>query len=321
MGLFDIFKKKSITFEITENPQPAYNPWDKGKGNSNNDYATANFLHMLSSRASSIRNTPDEYPRYVSYDLNINNPIKKHKELLKAGYLREAGTSEILSTLTVADLKSLLEANGLPTKGKKAELIRTAESIDPAALTLPAMYCVSEKGAEFMEQNADLIKLFRNPYNVSYEEYITTKNDRNISYNDVIWGVFNRREMFAGNSYGARRTNAYDRAKFLKSESRYVESLRYYIRVLFFDMNDPSRVIPDWAKQDWDGSVDQIAPGLLENIFELRANFMPKMAEECYALLDPSKILVKKKDFAQLLNDIFEAKQIDVRNYLPKGCR
>jgi hypothetical protein len=257
----------------------------------------------------------------VSYDLGINDPIKKHKELLNAGYLRKATAAEILSTYKVAELKSILETNGIPAKGKKAELIQLAESIDPASLKLPVMYCVSEKGLAFMEQHSDLIKLFRNSYNITYEEYISTKNNRNVSYNDIVWEIFNRREMFAGNSYGSRRNNEYHRAKFLKSEDRFVDSLRYYIHTLFFDLNDPSRIIPVWAKKDWDGSVDQIGPEILENIFELRANYIPKMAEECYSYLEPSKILVKKKDFARLLNDIFEAKQIDVKNYLPKGCR
>ena len=321
MGLFDLFKKKPITFETIEVSKPSYNPWDKEKGNASNDYATANFLHMLSSQASPIRRTPDEYPRYLSYDLKITDPIKKHKEFLKDGYLREATAIEILSTYKVAELKSILETSGIPAKGKKSELIQLAESMDPASLKLPAMYCVSEKGMAFMEQHSDLIKLFRNPYNITYEEYITTKNNRNISYNDVIWGIFNRREMFAGNSYGSRRNNAYHRAKFLKAEERFVDSLRYYIHTLFFDMNNPIRIVPDWAKKDWDGSVDQIGPEILENIFELRANYTPKMAEECYGYLEPSKILVKKKDFARLLNDIFEAKPIDAKNYLPKGCR
>lgn len=321
MGLFDLLKKKTITFESVENSKPSYNPWDKEKGNSNNDYATANFLHMLSSQASPIKTSPDGYPRYISYDLKITDPVKKHKELLKEGYLREATVIEILNTFKVADLKSVLETNGLPAKGKKSELLEAATAIDPAALKLPVMYCVSEKGLEFIEQNTDLIKLFRNPYNITYEEYITTKNNRAISYNDVVWGIFNRREMFSGNSYGSKRNNEYHRAKFLKSEGNFVDSLRYYIHTLFFDLNDPSRIIPDWAKKDWDGSVSPISPEILENIFELRANYIPKMAEECYDYLEPSKILIKKKDFARLLNDIFEAKQIDVKNYLPKGCR
>lgn len=321
MGLFDIFKKKPITFETTVHSNSSYNPWDKTKGNASNDYATANFLHMLSAQASPIKNLPDDYPRYLSYDLKITDPVKKHKELLKVGYLRESTASEILSTFKVADLKAVLESNGLPAKGKKAELIQMAESIDPTALDLPVMYCVSEKGLDFMAQNDDLIKLFRNPYNITYEEYITTKNNRNISFNNVVWEIFNRREMFAGNSYGSKRNNEYHRAKFLKSEGQFVESLRYYIHTLFFDMNDPSRIIPDWAKKDWDGSVSQISPEILENIFELRANYMPKMAEECYDHMEPSKILVKKKDFARLLNDIFDAKQIDAKKYLPKGCR
>lgn len=321
MGLFDIFKKKPITFETTVNSNSSYNPWDKAKGDASNDYATANFLHMLSSQAAPIKTSNDSYPRYLSYDLKINDPVKKHKELLKAGYLREATTTEVLSTFKVPELKTLLEAHGISVKGKKTDLIDAATAIDSAALKLPVMYCVSAKGLDFMAQNDDLIKLFRNPYNVTYEEYITTKNNRKISFNNVIWEIFNRREMFAGNSYGSKRNNEYHRAKFLNAEGNFVESLRYYIHTLFFDLNDPSRIIPDWAKKDWDGSVSQISPEILENIFELRANYIPKMAEECYDYMEPSKILVKKKDFARLLNDIFDAKQIDAKKYLPKGCR
>lgn len=321
MGLFDIFKKKPITFETIECSVPSYNPWDKKAENPNNDYVKANFLHMLSFEPSEIRATPDSYPRYLSYKLEITDPVKMHKELLKEGYLRKATVAEILNTFKVVDLKALLESHGLAAKGKKAELIRTAESIDPATLKLPVLYCVSEKGLSFMEQNADLIKLSKNPYNVTYEEYITTKNNRNIGFNDVIWGVFNRREMFAGNDHWSKRSNEYNRARFLKSEKRYDESLRYYIHTLFYDMNNPLRVIPDWAKKDWDGSVEQIAPEILESIFELRAYYMPKMAEECYSYLEPSNILVKKGDFARLLGDIFEANKIDAKNYLPKGCR
>lgn len=321
MGLFGLFKKKTITF-TTVNTNSTYNPWDETKNNPSNDYADANFLHMLAQQANPIRTSVDEYPRYVSYDLQIHDPIKKHKQLLKEGFIAEATTAEILDTFKVAELKSILETNGIPAKGKKADLIKQIlENINPSALKIPVMYCVSEKGKGFIEQNADLIKLFRNPYNITYEEYITTKNNRAVSYNNVVWEIFNRREMFVGNSYGAKMNNEYNRAKFLKSEGNFVESLRYYIHTLFFDLNNPSRIIPDWAKKDWDGSVSQIGSDILENIFELRANYMPKMAEECFDYLEPSKILVKKKDFAQILNDIFEAKQIDVKNYLPKGCR
>ena len=182
MGLFDSFKKKqpapkaAVSFTATVMDNSTYDPWDKRQGNSDKDYSTAVFLSMLSSRAQTIGKDDDAYPRYVSYELGIHDPIKKHKELLKNGYLRPATNLEILETLKVADLKNILEGNGIQAKGKKAELIsRISESVDCNKLNLPSMYCVSEKGLAFMEQNEDYIKLHGNPYNISFEEFINAK--------------------------------------------------------------------------------------------------------------------------------------------------
>lgn len=326
MGLFDILKKKQpkVTFETIVSEKSEYNPWDKKNANSKTEYSKANFLHLFSGSPRRLPKTPDDFPRYVSYDMGISDPIKFFRELLKDGYLQKASAIEILNTMKVAELKKILSDNGIDAKErKKADLISKIDaSLSPEQLSLPEMYITSEKAAAYLEKHDDLIKLFRNPYGVTYEEYISTKGDQNhLRYNDVVWAVFNRREMFSINNYNAKRQNEYNRAVFLKSENNLQESLRYYIHTLFYDVNDPMRIVPDWAKKDWDGSVSQISPQILESIFELRSEFVPKMAEECYSYIEPQKILVRKNVFAQLLKDIFDAKQIDIKNYLPKGCR
>lgn len=326
MGLFDIFKKKQpkITFETITNEVSQYNPWDKANGNNANDYSTAVFLNLLSGHPRRYPLSPDDFPRYVSYDLGISDPIKFFQKLLKDGYLRKATSTETLATLKVDELKNILAKSGIEAKErKKADLISKIEvAIPHDQMSLPELYAVSDKASDFLEQHADLIKLFRNPYGITYEEYIATKADRETaSYNDIVWAIFNRREMFSNRSHRAKRQNEYHKAIFLKSENNLQESMRYFIHTLFYDLNDPNRIIPDWAKKDWDGNVMQIEPQILENLFELKGFFIPKMAEECYSYIEPSKTLVKKNDFARLLKDIFDAKQIDLKHYLPKGCR
>lgn len=297
MGLLDAFKKKPVSFKATVNSNASYNPWDKAKGNSSKDYATANFLHMLSFQANPIKAKADDYPRYVSYELKINDPIKKHKELLKAGYLREATTVEALGTFKLADLKAILESNSIPAKGKKADLIQAAASLDSAALKLPMMYCVSEKGLDFMKQNEDFIKLHSNPYGISFEEFINAKNTASpyLKFNDIIWFIFNQREMsFRIDDYGSKRNNSLHMAMFLKSENRLVDSLLHYIEVLYYDINNPA--------------FDTIAPKIKEAVYELKDHYTDEMVERCYSRIYlPNRI--PQEAFKFMLAGIFQGEK------------
>lgn len=328
MGLFDFLKKKKSMGDTTS--EPAYNESCQHKtfynkqGNSTTDYSTANFLQMLSHSPHRVPTSPDEFPRYTSYIFEIHNPIQRFKDLIKEGYLRKSSIPEVLNTLKVVDLKKILFDNGIDTKvRKKSDLIAQIQSnIDLDKILLPEMYSVSDKAITFMDQNKDLLKLAQNPYNITYEEYISARQGQEyLSYNDTIWSVFNRREMFSGGNYHIRRQNTYNMARFLKTENRYTESIRHYIHTLFYDLNDQLRVMPDWVKEDWDGSVEQIQSDIIDNIFEMKSFYLPQMAEECYRLIEPSELLVERDGFTKIINDIFESKEIDVRNYLPEGCR
>lgn len=295
-------------------------PWDKRKPSEINEYSQTNFLQYFSRKACLISNNPDDFPRGFSYALHIYDPVKMQKLMLAQGLLREATPEEVLNTYTVDKLKAILDSCGLPKSGKKADLIlRIAESADMPTLNLPSMCFISDKGKEYVTQHEDLVKLYGNPYGVTYEEYKATQKEHanNLSYNDTIWRVFDRQERFGGCSYNT----AYNRAMFLKAESKLQDSLKYYILALAFDANDSSRIVPDWAKDNEDGHVSPFPPALLENIFQLKAYFVPQMVEKCYKYIDPSKVIVSKKDFTRLLDDIFAAKTIAAENYLPKGCR
>lgn len=328
MGLFDfLFKSKpkvSVALQEASHTNSNYDPWDKKKGNSKTDYSNAVFLNSLSHKPTMIPKSPDDCPRYVSYNLGIHDPIAKYKEFINMGYFRDAEAVEILNTYKVPELKEILEKNGLTASSrKKSDLIdQIIERISPSSMNLPKMYCVSDQGLAYLEEHQDLIKLHRNPYGITYDEYISTKQAVGHSrYNDIIWAVFNRREMFAGGSHSIKRRNAFDRARFLQSENRQQESLRHYIHAMYYEINDPIRIIPDCVKADWDGHVSQLSPGILESIFELQEFYSASMVDECFKELYVQKVLISRKNFDRLLGDIFAGNKIDIRNYIPKGLR
>ena len=328
MGLLDfLFKSKpkvTVTVKEVSHTNSTYDPWDKKKGNSKTNYSNVVFLHSLSHKPTMMPKSPDDFPRYVSYSLGIHDPIAKFKEFIHMGFFRSADVAEILNTYKVPELKEMLVKNGLSASGrKKADLIdQIVECINASSMNLPQMYCVSDQGLAYLDEHKDLIELHRNPYGITYDEYIATKQALGHSrYNDIIWAVFNRREMFAGGSHSIKRKNAFDRARFLQSENRQQESLRHYIHAMYYEINDPIRIIPDCIKKDWDGHVSQLSPAILEAIFQLQEFYSSKMVDECFKELDVEKVLISRKNFDKLLGDIFAGSNIDLKNYIPKGLR
>lgn len=298
MGLIELFGKKQkelVKWKATVNSNSDYDPWDKRKGNSNTDFSNAVFLSMLSHRATAIHSNANSYPRYVSYELGISDPVKKHKELLKNGFLRKATVSETLDTFRVVELKTILESHGLPTKGKKADLIASIlASCNEKELKLPLLYVVSETGLAFMDQHKDLIKLHGNPYSISYEEYMDAKSkaSSHLTHNDIIWFIFGQREF---NPVFSKRNNELHRAMFLISENRMADALYHYIVVLFYDIHNPN--------------FDTIAPGIRERIFELKEYYTEEMVSKCYRNSDIQGSKVPQEAFKLMLTGIFQQKE------------
>lgn len=323
--------EENVKIKVTFTPpHPAHNynyPWDKNRPSDNTDFTKANFLNRYTSKLQSISDDPDDFPRSFSYVLHIYDPIKMQNDMLLDGYLRRATPEEVISTFTVEKLKGLLEQYGYPKTGKKADLVsRVIDYIDLNKIELPSMCFISEKGQAFIDQHKDLIKLAGNPYGITYDEYIATKKSHPdyLGYSDIIWCVFARRESFATDNYNARCLNAHHRAAFLKAENRLPGALEFYLHELYYELNDPSRVIPDDIKQYFskeEMKPRQIDSQLLESIFQLKEHFVDGMISSISIQTNVPKKLIKKSDFERLVNDIFEGKQIDVSNYLPKGIR
>mgnify|MGYP004483294005 CR=1 FL=1 len=63
------------------------------------------------------------YPAYMTYKLNINNPIKFHNEMITKGYLEKPNIYSLFFYFKVSELKEILTENNLPKTGNKDILI------------------------------------------------------------------------------------------------------------------------------------------------------------------------------------------------------
>lgn len=130
---------------------------------------------------------PDRYPLYFERECNISNPWLLHKQLIDEWYLFPSTSEEILSSMTVAELKSILTSCGLKTNGKKAVLVeRILNSLDAIDLdeflynTEKTYYSLSPKGQEFLEKHYDYILLHKNAnWMISIDRYVAAKHKLN----------------------------------------------------------------------------------------------------------------------------------------------
>ena len=318
-------KVTTTTFKsVVNDTPPEYNPWDSSEGNADNEYANTVFINMHS-QPTPLRENPDDYPRYVSYDLGISNPVEKFNDLLETGYLEKANVADVLATYTMAELKEILTANNLSTTGrKKADLLeRILSSLNIEELDLPAMYIMSAKGKEYVEQNQDMLKLFRNPYNISYEEFSAAKAARPayLKFNDIIWAVFNEREKeIPLHHNGGRRNNARHRAHFLKNENKLAGSLSQYITVLYFDISD--YIIRELRHAEFlskvgDDDDDEcppfyLVPEVKDALVELKEYFTDDMITDALNHhIDPRPV-ASENTFRQMVLAIMDGKEIEV---------
>lgn len=316
MGLFDFFrpKKKDPAVQVTA-PKTVTTPT-----NADNDYVNAVFL--------SIHKGPPHPHNAVahlgwpSYKLGIRDATAKHQELFSKGYFREARPDEILSTYRVAEIKEMLNSHGVTATGKKAVLIDALlEQVPPDELKLPELFRLSSKGWDFIEQHEDLLQLFKNPYNITYEEYSAAKAEAPyLKYNDVIWRIFNKTELETpfDDCFKRKHIRLYQ-AMLLQSEGRFADSLERYIAFLYFDLNRSEFY---WAIQG--NRISKEPEDAIHTdfkaqkaIFELKEHFRPEMIDRVCRSGSLPRVIVERQDFEKAVANIFEGKEIDIRDYLP----
>lgn len=316
MGLLDVFKKKQskvqIAWEATTNTDEEYNPWAKTDIPINDNYAIAAFI-WISERGAKVGRTNDDYARYFNYRYGVYDPIKYHKHVIADGYLVEAAPEIALEKLKVEQLKSILSNAGLPSKGKKADLIlRITDNVDVKSLNLEKYYVPSEKGMEHLHKYEYVFNLPR--YSISFEEFDAHKKTcaDNAKPNDIMWQILNSRfnHYNMNGSFGSARNEILNMAMLLKNEEKFVDALYRYALVLYYDINGCGVVAMSENPKD-----TTLAPGIIEQIRELKEHYDERIVSRCYDRYKLPHCYINKENFEKLLFDIFEDKTIDLTNY------
>lgn len=155
----------SSKINVTSHPQKAQTIDTKNKHNADNDYANVVFLYLHKGKWKEPRAL--EYTSslaHKTYQFSVNDPLKKHADMLKQGFFCEATPEEILITFRKAKLEDILKQHGIAASGKKDDLVKAIiGSIPIQKLELPVMYFISDKGIQYIEQHKDLILLYKKP--------------------------------------------------------------------------------------------------------------------------------------------------------------
>lgn len=321
MGLFDFFKKKEqqkVTVKVSTiekaKSDSEYSPWQQQAQPRNDNYAILAFISLCKEGAT-IGKTNDDYARSFSYEYKVYDPISYHKRLIAEGYLEKADVSVALEHLKVAQLKEILKSNGLPEKGKKADLLeRILANVDTTSIELETYYIPSQKGWEHYKRYEYLYSVAS--YGIGFERYEEYKKQLNphLKPNDIIWHIlnddFNRHNM--KNDFGLARNSLYNMAQFLEKENRHKQALYYYVIVLYYDTSG----LGNGGYVDEEPQYIYLAPDLVSRLVKYREHYEEDMVQQCYSRYKLPHHYIKITKFKRLVNDIFNDNLLNIKSYL-----
>lgn len=245
------------------------------------------FLNWCNKTKSQIQNN-NKYPQWFTYELHIS-PSNYHKRMVEEGFLKPCTPSVALEKLNVAELKKILQTNGLEAKGKKTVLIDAIlSSVNINSLNLPTYYEVSKNGMELLSkpESKELIIAKNNRYGITFQEYYHVRNQYtdHVKPNDVMWRILNEKQLLDTNNcnYGLLRNTYLNQAYFLEDEKRFLPALEHFIYTAYFDLsgcgNNNLIIEKDQAK---------IAPALIVHIQKYSEFYTDKIIERCSRIYLP----------------------------------
>lgn len=335
MGFLDLFKGKSNAKELVS-VQSVVRENVKTNPNKNSyatDYAKAIFLYAYG-KASPIHQNSG-YVQYLNYECGITNPVKFHKELIAEGYLEKSSIREILSMYKVDELKQILDSLGEKKSGKKDELIERILQTSPgdnlAALeSQHNCYSLSEKGRLFLDSHDDYVTLhlYRSHWSITVEEYEDFKSKMQFQgkFNDVVWGIFNKRvlEYLNAGQFGSARCAYYNMTELLRIEEKFQAELETLLLVQFYDLCGVDALQSlslykqgIYTKKELSEFCFGIAfaPAIVSRIIQLQEYYHPDMVDRLYQNIRCPIMLCTKQEFLQILNEMFTSSMFDTEKY------
>lgn len=226
-------------------------------------FADANGLFpselVMLSVAEKYKTTETNYPKYLTYDYEIPNPMKMLKNLQSRELIREGSSIETLSILKLSELKSIASQLGVKGKSKKEDIIEQLSHEGDNVISniiSERAWKLTDAGRSAIRENP-YIKFFleEHSYNVSEagvtiwtvnEEFI--KNQRRL-YRDIIFRQLNDQmnkaylEFTTKPSSGSASTRKYCdcyriMGLFIEEEGKsFVNAADYYFQYIYKNIN------------------------------------------------------------------------------------
>lgn len=288
----------------------------------------------MSYRANSIGGK-DDYPRYMTYDYNILDVPKFHKELIDKGYFCKAPFEEILKDYKVNDLKELLISKNQNIKGlKKDELISLllkiiSEEEKQTIVNQKKLYIISQLGLDYMENYKEFLTVVDyKKYDINYSLYLEYKKKLPAysTIRDVVWHIFNDRLnlCFINKQVSSIRNVYLYMAQFLEEEKENIDVLYYYILCLYYDINldNTQQQILDFRAKSYVSKesilecIDDnpLAPAIISKIKDYSKYHDDKIYEKIFKVqLLPYKF-ISNEEFIKMINDIYESSFFEEKN-------
>ena len=319
MGILDLFKN-FFTCARTDNKNNIHNSINKTTNDNypNIDYSMSIFLNWANGKK--IGKSLIDYPQYIKYKCNINNPIDFHKKMINDGYLCTPEIDSLLAFYKVTELKQILSKNNLPTTGKKNILIqRIIDNVPKDTLekikNLFKGYVLSEKGRFFIDKNNDYIEIHKNSnWMISLDEYTNKKKQLQFDahFYDIAWGIFNDRNLQYTHeqNWGLVRNNIFNMYELLNKENKPAQSLLFLLSVLYYDL---SGLMNNNILCNLEDIV--LAPGIISRILKLKKYYSEDIINNCPFLNQLPYSYFTIDTFKLMLHELLESGDIDLNKY------
>ena len=319
MGILDLFKS-FFTCARSGNKNNIQNSINKTANDNypNIDYSMSIFLNWANGKK--IGKSLIDYPQYIKYKCNINNPIDFHKKMINDGYLCTPEIDSLLAFYKVTELKQILSKNNLPTTGKKNILIqRIIDNVPKDTLekikNLFKGYVLSEKGRFFIDKNNDYIEIHKNSnWMISLDEYTNKKKQLQFDahFYDIAWGIFNDRNLQYTHeqNWGLVRNNIFNMYELLNKENKPAQSLLFLLSVLYYDL---SGLMNNNILCNLEDIV--LAPGIISRILKLKKYYSEDIINNCPFLNQLPYSYFTIDTFKLMLHELLESGDIDLNKY------
>lgn len=140
-------------------------------------YINARFLEWYSYNDWKQISVVNDFPMWMKYECGISQPLLKHNEMLKNGYIMPSEKAEALNAFRVEDIREFAKSQNLPTKGKKADIINIiCTQGDLSAINTLPCFKLTEKGRLFISEHSELLQACKfHIYDISLDDYYNAK--------------------------------------------------------------------------------------------------------------------------------------------------